>query len=77
MFSIRFFFSFPFLPHLQDQGEVPPPHLVVVSPGQYDPERERFDMPEHDARDKLLPKGHQFCKSEEYRLGIFHCISVL
>ncbi len=42
---------------------------MVVSPGQYIPEKLCFDIPEHDARDKLLPKGHQFCKCDDYKLG--------
>lgn len=55
--------------YFQERGEVPPPHLVVVSPGHYIPEKMCFDIPEHDAWDKLLPKGHQYCKCEEYKLG--------
>ncbi len=54
---------------LQDQGTVPPPHLIVVSPGEYIPEMKVFNVPEHDARDKLLPRGYKYCKCEEYHLG--------
>lgn len=49
-------------------GTVPPPHLVVVSPGLYNPEQEAFDSPEDVSRDKLLPKGYSYCRCDEYHL---------
>ena len=53
----------------QTEGTVPPPHLIVVSPGEYILESSEFDNPEPDAKDKLLPRGHNLCKCEEYNLG--------
>lgn len=45
--------------------------MVVVSPGKYDPEEEAFETPDDSSREKLLPKGYEFCRSEEYHLGEF------
>ncbi len=59
----------PSLPTSQVTGSVPPPHLVVISPGKYVPDLEAFDTPEDTTRDKLLPKGYIYCCYEEYHLG--------
>ena len=53
----------------QRTGEVPPPHMMVIPPGWYSPEAQNFNDPKHITKDKLLPKGHGFCRCEEYHLG--------
>ena len=60
-----------YLVHFQRNGKVPPPHMVVASPGKYNPEDETFETPDDISREKLLPKGFEFCRCEEYHLGNF------
>ncbi|XP_064401865.1 vacuolar protein sorting-associated protein 41 homolog [Halichondria panicea] len=55
-------------PDATRSAQVPPPHLVVVSPGYYNPVDKEFEHPEHITKDKLLPKGYQYCHCEEYHL---------
>lgn len=54
----------------QQRSTVPPPHLIVVPPGRYLPNDRIFEVPEHTACDKLLPRGHMCCRSDEYHLGV-------
>ena len=54
---------------LQANGTVPPPHMIVVPLARYDQSLKRFENPATRSKDKLLPKGHQFCRAEEYHLG--------
>ena len=61
---------------LQQNGLVPPPHLVVVTPGQYIKEQKSFEAAEPKARDKLLPKGYNYCRCEEYHVGQCVCVCV-
>ena len=56
-----------FLP--QHQNKVPPPHLLVVTPGRYLPNERIFEVLEPTACDKLLPRGHTCYRSDEYHLG--------
>ena len=62
---------------LQQNGLVPPPHLVVVTPGQYIKEQKSFEAAEPKARDKLLPKGYNYCRCEEYHVGQCVCVEIL
>ena len=56
-----------FLP--QHRNKVPPPHLLVVTPGRYLPNERIFEVLEPTACDKLLPRGHMCYRSDEYHLG--------
>ena len=58
-----------FLLVFQMKGEVPPPHLIVVSPGTYDGTSEEFLPVVEKSRDKLLPRGYSYCRAQEYHLG--------
>jgi hypothetical protein len=49
-------------------GTVPPPHMIVVQLARYDQAQKKFENPGTCSKDKLLPKGHQFCRAEEYHL---------
>ena len=53
----------------QANGTVPPPHMIVVPLAQYDEEGKKFKTPQTCSKDNLLPKGHQYCRAEEYHLG--------
>ena len=53
----------------QADGTVPPPHMIVVPLAQYDQSENKFETPQTCSKDKLLPKGHQYCRAEEYHLG--------
>ena len=55
--------------NIQANGTVPPPHMIVVPLAQYDQEENKFETPRTCSKDKLLPKGHQYCRPEEYHLG--------
>ena len=59
---------------LQEKGEVPPPHLGVVPPGLYIPEQKCFEEPALKAFDKLLPKGYNYGRCDEYHIGQCACI---
>ena len=54
---------------VQADGTVPPPHMIVVPLARYDQAQKKFENPGTCSKDKLLPKGHQFCRAEEYHLG--------
>ena len=53
----------------QANGSVPPPHMIVVRLAKYDQAHKKFETPATCSKDKLLPRGHQFCRAEEYHLG--------
>lgn len=53
----------------QEDGTVPPPHMIVVPLASYDKTEKRFEIPGTCSKDKLLPRGHQYCRAEEYHLG--------
>ena len=50
-------------------GNVPPPHLMVVPLARYNSKEQKFATPQIVSKDKLLPKGYQYCRCEEFHLG--------
>ena len=48
---------------------MPPPHMIVVPVARYNQSENKFETPGTCSKDKLLPKGHQYCRAEEYHLG--------
>ena len=53
----------------QSDGTVPPPHLMVVPLARYNSTEQKFETPQAISKDKLLPKGHQYCRCDEFHLG--------
>lgn len=43
--------------------------MIVVPVARYNQSENKFETPGTCSKDKLLPKGHQYCRAEEYHLG--------
>lgn len=70
--SLHGIFSF-----MQSNGTAPPPHMIVVPLAQYDQSIKKFKTPKTCSKDNLLPKGHQYCRAEEYHLGKYVYMSLI
>ena len=42
---------------------------MVVPLARYNSTEQKFETPQAISKDKLLPKGHQYCRCDEFHLG--------